>query len=64
MILGFAHITKNGGEYAFAKGHVPSAPEKWPLMVRHATSHNLFMGAEGAVPVEVVVHDTGVVEWP
>ncbi len=77
MILGFAHLTRSTAEpdaiiAAFeGKGmavtarrkDVPSAPEKLPLLERHARNHELAL-LSGAPPVEVVSHDTGAVAAP
>ena len=63
MILGFAHITRNVRSGTLQVDPVLSAPEKWPLMERQATSHRIFF--EGPTPqIELVEYDTDVVERP
>jgi hypothetical protein len=66
MILGFAHITKNRSGFPFDEGQprVVSAPEKWPLMARRATSHRLFKHNWHDLSEEVIDYDTGTIEHP
>lgn len=75
MILGFAHLTAttaNAGEErrrwlgrGWTESHavpgVISATEKWPLMAGKACLHDLYM-MNGDFWVEIVQHDTGVVQ--
>jgi hypothetical protein len=61
MILGFAHITRNVRNGTLQVDPVPSAPEKWPLMSRQATSHRI--GFEGPTrQIELVEYDTDLIE--
>ena len=71
MIIGFAHICLNTASVTEAvtplieQGYkisgkfiaVPSASEKWSLLSRPATRHDLIL-LEGPLPIEVVKHDT------
>lgn len=61
MILGFAHTTENRPVAPSWATHrdVPSAPEKWPLMARKATRHDLALTQWES---EIVAYDTGVVD--
>ena len=66
MILGFAHIIRNvryGRPLSVLSTlPVPSAPEKWPMMVNRATVHRLdFQKGEGVL-IELVEYDTELVE--
>jgi len=77
MILGFAHLTRStaapdaviaaltrdGMTLTAHRKDVPSAPEKWPLLDRQATRHELALLA-GSPAIEVVSHDTGAVATP
>jgi hypothetical protein len=72
MILGFSHLTHattsavdavaaweaQGWTRSWMAAGIDSAPEKWPLMERHARLHDLHF-LEGPVRVEVISHDTG-----
>ena len=61
MILGFAHITRNVRNGTLQVDPVPSAPEKWPLMSRQATSHRICF--EGPTrQIELVEYDTDLIE--
>ena len=63
MILGFAHTTENhpsAPAWATHRG-VPSPREKWPLMSRKATRHDLALTNWG---IEIVAYDTGVIGSP
>lgn len=77
MILGFAHLTLSvedahaaaaelaaAGWQVRATHHaVPSAEQKWSLLSRPATRHDLML-LSGPTAVEVVAHDTGVQAVP
>jgi hypothetical protein len=65
MILGFAHITRNETPWAAIGRELPNAPEKWPLMQHHATSHWLRVSeVASGVPEEVAAYNTGNVTQP
>ena len=63
MILGFAHTTENRSAVPiwFVHHSVPNPREKWPLMARQATRHDLALMQWG---IEIVAYDTGVMDAP
>lgn len=62
MILGFAHLMVGVVWDGFDTHYnVTSSNLKWPFMRRRATNHKIAFLNGGLVPIEMVCHDTGLV---